>query len=280
MALGVVLFVWSDQTINAICMVLACGLVVMGAVNLARFFTDRVMNTFSGILGLVLVLVGVWLFARPSYIAVIVPIVIGVILAVHGMGDIRMAWETKQNGYEKWWSAMLLGIVSLAFGVICIVNAFGVVSLAMKFIGVALVYDGISDLWIVSRTAKAAKAMKQEADALDVPALKAVFAAGFEELDDMSGAKVGDKTMMDAVIPASAAIAVYSGESEAELFTLAAQAAEEGAENSKSFVSKFGRAKSYGAQTIGTPDAGAVSMARFFHGLAQAREHRTQNNNF
>ena len=91
-----------------------------------------------------------------------------------------------------------------------------------------------------------------------------------EALDDMSGAKVGDKTMMDAVIPASAAIAAYPGESEGELFTLAAQAAEEGAENSKNFVSKFGRAKSYGAQTIGTPDAGAVSMARFFHGLAQA----------
>ena len=56
---------------------------------------------------------------------------------------------------------------------------------------------------------------------------------------------------------------------EAELFALAAQAAEEGAENSKNFVSKFGRAKSYGAKTIGTPDAGAVSMARFFHGLAK-----------
>ena len=114
-----------------------------------------------------------------------------------------------------------------------------------------------------------------EGEEIDIAGPKAL-----EELDDMSGAKVGDKTMMDAVIPASAAIAVYSGESEAELFTLAAQAAEEGAENSKNFVSKFGRAKSYGAQTIGTPDAGAVSMARFFHGLAQAREHRTQNNNF
>ena len=42
-----------------------------------------------------------------------------------------------------------------------------------------------------------------------------------------------------------------------------------GAENSKNFVSKFGRAKSYGAQTIGTPDAGAMSMAYFFRGLAQ-----------
>ena len=109
-----------------------------------------------------------------------------------------------------------------------------------------------------------------EGEEIDIAGLKTIFAKALEELDDMSGAKVGDKTMMDAVIPASAAIAAYLGENEAELFTLAAQAAEEGAENSKNFVSKFGRAKSYGAQTIGTPDAGAVSMARFFHGLAQA----------
>ena len=108
-----------------------------------------------------------------------------------------------------------------------------------------------------------------EGGEIDVAGLKTIFAKALEELDDMSGAKVGDKTMMDAVIPASAAIAAYPGESETELFALAAQAAEEGAENSKNFVSKFGRAKSYGAQTIGTPDAGAVSMARFFHGLAK-----------
>ena len=85
----------------------------------------------------------------------------------------------------------------------------------------------------------------------------------------MSGAKVGDKTMMDALIPASQAIAACSGGSEAQLFAAAAQAAEQGAEDSRQFVSKFGRAKSYGEKTIGTPDAGAVSMARFFQGLAQ-----------
>ncbi len=50
----------------------------------------------------------------------------------------------------------------------------------------------------------------------------------------------------------------------------AAEAAAQGAENSKNFVSKFGRAKSYGTQTIGTPDAGATSMSYFFQGLAQA----------
>ncbi len=105
---------------------------------------------------------------------------------------------------------------------------------------------------------------------IDIPGLQAVFAKALEELDDMSGAKVGDKTMMDALIPASQAIAAYRGSDENELFTLAARAAAEGAEASKEFISKFGRAKSYGEKTIGTPDAGAMSMSYFFRGLAQA----------
>ena len=108
-----------------------------------------------------------------------------------------------------------------------------------------------------------------EGDEIDVAGLKAIFAKAFEEIDDMSGAKVGDKTMMDALIPASQAIAAYSGSDEAGLFDAAAQAALQGAEASKQFVSKFGRAKSYGEQTIGTPDAGAASMAYFFQGLAR-----------
>lgn len=109
-----------------------------------------------------------------------------------------------------------------------------------------------------------------EGEEIDVAGLQAVFARALEELSDMSGAKVGDKTMMDALIPASEAIAAYEGDSADGLFAAAARAAAEGAEASRGFVSKFGRAKSYGAKTIGTPDAGAVSMATFFRGLAQA----------
>ena len=55
-----------------------------------------------------------------------------------------------------------------------------------------------------------------------------------------------------------------------EQIAAAARAAAEGAETSKQFVSKFGRAKSYGEKTIGTPDAGAMSMSYFFQGLARA----------
>ena len=108
-----------------------------------------------------------------------------------------------------------------------------------------------------------------EGEEIDIAGLQHIFAHALEELDDMSGAKVGDKTMMDALIPASGAIAAFAGEGEDALFSAAAEAAAAGSEATRGFVSKFGRAKSYGAQTIGTPDAGAVSMSRFFEGLAR-----------
>lgn len=108
-----------------------------------------------------------------------------------------------------------------------------------------------------------------DGDEIDTAGLQAIFARALGALNEMSGAQVGDKTMMDALIPASEAIAAYTGNDEQELFAAAAEAATRGAEASKQFVSKFGRAKSYGTQTIGTPDAGATSMAYFFRGLAQ-----------
>ena len=65
-ALGVVLIIWSDETISAICMLLAFGLIVMGVVNLVGYFTNHRLTSFNGMLGLILVLVGIWLFARPD----------------------------------------------------------------------------------------------------------------------------------------------------------------------------------------------------------------------
>ena len=105
-------------------------------------------------------------------------------------------------------------------------------------------------------------------ETMTVEQVKAMFQGAYEELFEMSTAKVGDKTMMDALIPATEAIQAWEGDMDG-LFEAAARAAEAGAENSRNFVSRFGRARSYGQQTIGTPDAGAVSMKYFFVGLAK-----------
>ena len=102
-------------------------------------------------------------------------------------------------------------------------------------------------------------------------ACTAVTAAEAEltEIDSKFGDADHGLTMAKIAGAISAAVDASDGGIQSMLDD-AAMAAAEGAENSKNFVSKFGRAKSYGTKTIGTPDAGATSMACFFRGLAQA----------
>ena len=166
--LGIVLLVWPKETIDIFCKVLALGLVIMGVVDLASYFMNRTAQTFSGIVGLIVLLIGIWVFLKPERVEGLIPIVIGAILVIHAVQDIKLAIETKQNGYEKWWSMLIIAVISLVLGVVSIVDAIGVVTLAMQFVGIALIYDGISDLWVVTKAVRTAKAMRQEAEALDV----------------------------------------------------------------------------------------------------------------
>lgn len=166
--LGLVLLICPKETIDLLCKALAVGVIVMGAVNLVSYFMNREVQTFSGVLGLIILLVGVWIFIKPERVEGIIPIVIGAILVVHALQDIKLAIETKRSGYDKWWSMLLIAVISLVFGVICIVNAVGVVKLAMQFIGIALIYDGLSDLWVVSKALRTEKEMRKAAEAVDV----------------------------------------------------------------------------------------------------------------
>lgn len=103
---------------------------------------------------------------------------------------------------------------------------------------------------------------------IDAEMIKKMLRSSLSEMQDITTAKVGDKTMMDALIPAVEQAERCTGDIP-EILKIAQKSAAAGAEKSKDFVSKFGRAKSYKEQTIGTIDAGAMSTAIFFEGLAQ-----------
>ena len=88
-----------------------------------------------------------------------------------------------------------------------------------------------------------------------------VFAAGLEELGFATKAKVGDKTFMDALIPAIGALQAHAAEGEAAMFAAAAAAAKAGSEATAQMQAKYGRAKNLGARSIGPVDAGSASNA-------------------
>ena len=113
----------------------------------------------------------------------------------------------------------------------------------------------------------------EEETELSTDAARRMFESCLAEMRDITSAQVGDKTMMDALIPAveAARSCAAADDDAAAVFAAAAEAGEAGAAASEGFASKFGRARSYGDATIGTPDAGAVSTSLFLRGLARGR---------
>jgi dihydroxyacetone kinase-like protein len=106
---------------------------------------------------------------------------------------------------------------------------------------------------------------------LDCAAVVAMFEAGIRKLAKQSRAVVGDKTMMDAFLPALDAMlaAAPSGDIRTVL-QQAATAAAAGAEATKDFRAKFGRARNLGDRVIGHADPGAVSASLIFKGCSEA----------
>ena len=103
---------------------------------------------------------------------------------------------------------------------------------------------------------------------LDAPGIAELFAAGLEELGFATKAKVGDKTFMDALIPAIEALKAHSAEGEAAMFAAAA-AAKAGSEATAQMQAKFGRAKNLGERSIGPIDAGSASNADIWSCFAE-----------
>ena len=101
---------------------------------------------------------------------------------------------------------------------------------------------------------------------IDAKILKEMFTECLSAMEDITTAGIGDKTMMDALIPAVDA-AQKAQDDIMAILEAAKEAAVRGAKESEQYVSKYGRARSYKEQTIGTPDAGAVSTSLFFAGL-------------
>lgn len=103
----------------------------------------------------------------------------------------------------------------------------------------------------------------------DAGQFKSMFQKGLAGVAKNTKASVGDKTMMDALIPAVAAMTEAESDDIAELLAAGATAARIGAGSTITMKANFGRARNYGDRSVGTMDAGAASWAIILEAFAK-----------
>ncbi len=81
---------------------------------------------------------------------------------------------------------------------------------------------------------------------------------------------VGDKTLLDALVPAIDCLehSFQNGHDEPTALKAAASCARQAAESTRSMIAKKGRAAYAGERSIGSLDAGAVAIALLFEAVS------------
>ena len=107
-------------------------------------------------------------------------------------------------------------------------------------------------------------------DELDAAKVVAMLRASIEGITARGKSDVGDKTLLDALVPAVDTIEkqVSEGRSAAETLRAAAVTARTQAEATRPMLAKRGRAAYTGERSVGTLDAGAVAVAVMLEALA------------
>jgi len=124
------------------------------------------------------------------------------------------------------------------------------------------------------RSAGKSAAEKSEVDAVQFAAMLQAAVKGIQDTGERSfgrGAVVGDKTLIDALVPCADVWSEESAKGTAivEIFEKAANAAVEGAKKTEEIVARMGRAGTVGERSLGHPDAGAHALGVIFTELSK-----------
>ena len=116
---------------------------------------------------------------------------------------------------------------------------------------------------------------KTELTVLDFAEMMKAAVKGIQVTGERSfgrGAVVGDKTLIDALVPCADSWANSAKEniSFKEAFEKGAKAAVEGAKSTEKIVARMGRAGTVGERSLGYPDAGAAGLAIIFTEISNA----------
>lgn len=115
------------------------------------------------------------------------------------------------------------------------------------------------------------RAVGDDADDYDASRIGSGARAFLDSMTSLGGAKAGDKTLLDALIPfvESLESSISAGSALSEAWPAAAEIATVAAGNTAELRPQVGRARPLAEKSLGTPDAGATSMALLVTALGE-----------
>lgn len=150
LVLGIIMTIWSKSVETAFCYALGTALTVYGLFNILSFFLSRetglVLELITGIFSTA---VGIFTLISPSTIIGIIFFIIGILIIIVSAMEVKYAFILKSLNMRFWWIYFALSVIVIILGVCTIVFKEFFAEIIMIFLGILLIYEGISGLSIL-----------------------------------------------------------------------------------------------------------------------------------
>lgn len=150
-ALGVFTLVRKDS-VDLIWMLLGILLIVYGlAYALGNLFGRRKMNKSSDvIMGLLIAILGVWLFFHPDVANEIVSLFAAMLILMSGFEDVTFTHQLRKQKFKYWWVSLIFTLLTLGAGALLLIKPDIIAGSVVILMGISLIVDGVTDFitWI------------------------------------------------------------------------------------------------------------------------------------
>lgn len=181
--IGLLLILLNELVTDVAAWALAGGMVLFGGWFLLRYFRADVQNRLAGAdmaMGLVLLLAGILLISSPSDMREVFPKIWGLSLIFGGFLKIQYAFDERSVKVQKWWLMLIFAAVSLAIGILALLNKAVFGDNQHLVIGIFMLAEAVLDLvtyFILSRGMKKHTAPSASFSSVPAPAEQETYSA-------------------------------------------------------------------------------------------------------
>ena len=169
-AMGVILLLWPGETLSVAAQVIGACLTLAGAAAVVMYFVGDEKSFFSisaMVIGVIVGVLGLFILINPVFLVALIPTIMGFIILISGIINISEAMTIHRQQGDGAVMSLVIGMITIILGVIILINPFHTASLMCRFLGIFLIFDGVSDLVIISRITSEVREASQVLHAVD-----------------------------------------------------------------------------------------------------------------
>lgn len=157
--LGVLFCIWPGSILMIVCRIVGIALIVGGAVLiiLAIKAHELLMRSIRIVPGIVCIIFGIWILAKPNGLAYLIPIIIGVLLLYHGVKNMIVCFETKSGDGKRFLPGFIVAVLMIVLGLLLVFYTRIAITIGVIFVGIALIFDGVANLCMLAMASAAEK---------------------------------------------------------------------------------------------------------------------------